>query len=485
MRDADDELVGADAVERRQLGGREHLLLNGQAPARVGEAGHRPLRLGPPENREAPARPVLDAARAGVVLLLKIQQDNVAGVAGREPADLHVVAHQVVGGRKQVVLAFKEGLLEIPVRTPAQHRADLEVLAQDVTHHVLGIHTLGGLLVVGAAGGVDVVVARVPAHLGRIDPAIQAESQLQRIGRHLDLTGPLEVLGPARVLDGVASLRERERLAVGAIDLRVEEEVGGQALGLRRIDAAARVAHYEHPDRGAVVGLQHAQLHRRGRPGREQDVHLVAKAEILAALPHVEQQLALALARIARVKLQDAVFEFQAGEVRAQRLLGEHLDIQEAAPHLALRGVGKLAGVGAAHRQHGRDPGLVVDLDQKRPPALLHQFGRGRTLLPLHAALRVDIHPHQAVAVENLLQLGDGLLGVAGIAGQTAQRGGVGSRERVAQHIERVEHARYIGSEGLVLDRRHQRQLLGPECSRQQQNRDPAHTSPPVQTMLL
>ena len=139
------------------------------------EADTAPCDLRPPEDRKVPARPVLDALRAGIVLLLQPQQHEVAGVAGREAGDLDVVAHQVLGGGEAVVLALEELLLEIPARAPAQHAADVQVLAQDVPHHVLRLDALGGLLVVRAAGRVDVVIAGVPAHLRRIDPALEPE----------------------------------------------------------------------------------------------------------------------------------------------------------------------------------------------------------------------------------------------------------------------------------------------------------------------
>ncbi len=98
-----------------------------------------------------------------------------AGVRRREAGDLDVVAHQVVGGRQRVDLALEELLLGIPARPPRQHAADVQVLAQDVPPHVLGLDALGRALVVRAAGRVDVMIARVPVHLGQVDPALEPE----------------------------------------------------------------------------------------------------------------------------------------------------------------------------------------------------------------------------------------------------------------------------------------------------------------------
>ena len=68
-----------------------------------------------------------------------------------------------VGRGETMWFALEVALLVIPARPPAQTAADVEVLAENVPHHVLGRDALGGTLVVGAAGRVDVVVAGIPA----------------------------------------------------------------------------------------------------------------------------------------------------------------------------------------------------------------------------------------------------------------------------------------------------------------------------------
>src|ERR1700751_5990643 len=98
-----------------------------------------------------------------------------AGVARWKSRNLYVVAHQVFFRRKRIVLAFEERLLEIPARTPAQHTAYFQVLAQDVAHHIRRIDALRGLLVMRAARGVNVMIARIPACFRWIDPTYQAE----------------------------------------------------------------------------------------------------------------------------------------------------------------------------------------------------------------------------------------------------------------------------------------------------------------------
>ena len=107
VHDVDDVLVGADAVERRDLVGRQLVVGDLQPPAGVREADHAPLRLAPLEHRQVPARPFLDPGRARVVVFLEPQQAEVAGVRRREARDLDVVAHQVVGVESGWILPSK------------------------------------------------------------------------------------------------------------------------------------------------------------------------------------------------------------------------------------------------------------------------------------------------------------------------------------------------------------------------------------------
>ena len=82
-----------------------------------------------------------------------------AGVLAGEAANLDVVAHDLVLQRELVDGAFEELLLVIPTRTPGEDAPDIEVFADDVPHHVGGGDAFGGGLVMGAAGGVNVMIA--------------------------------------------------------------------------------------------------------------------------------------------------------------------------------------------------------------------------------------------------------------------------------------------------------------------------------------
>src|SRR6266851_7200820 len=65
--------------------------------------------------------------------------------------------------------------LVIPTGPPTQAAADVQVLAENMAHHVLGSHALGRAFVVRAAGSMNMVIARPPAALGRVDPALEGE----------------------------------------------------------------------------------------------------------------------------------------------------------------------------------------------------------------------------------------------------------------------------------------------------------------------
>ena len=98
-------------------------------------------------------------------------------VRGREPADLDVVSHQVVRLRQGVRLPLKELFLGIPARAPGQHAADVQILAQDMPHHVGGTDPFGRAVVMGTPRCVNVMVSRVPEPLGRVNPPPQLDCQ--------------------------------------------------------------------------------------------------------------------------------------------------------------------------------------------------------------------------------------------------------------------------------------------------------------------
>ena len=165
VRHVDDVLVGADAVERRaSRSWAASWLRDLQAPAGVREADDRALRLRPLQIGRSQVGQSSIRFVPGIVLLLQPEQHEVAGVARRETRrPPRRSASALIGRRERMVLRREELLLVVLARPPGQHAADVELLAQDLRHHVLGQHAFGRVLVVRAAGGVDVVIAGEPA----------------------------------------------------------------------------------------------------------------------------------------------------------------------------------------------------------------------------------------------------------------------------------------------------------------------------------
>ena len=281
-----------------------------------------PLLPPPSENRLRPARPLLDERRAGVIVLGEAEEAEVAGVRRREAAHLDVVAHQRLRGRKGRWLSFEVLLLDIPTRPPGEDAANVEILADDVPHHVGRADAGGGIFIVRAAGGVDVVVAGEPAALRRLDPAFEAEVLAVSRGACGDREcRPLHpVFGAAGELDGILAGGKSDRLAVGPVDLIVEEEVGGETTGGIGMDATEPVAEHERRGRRGAVVVTDAEGHRHRRKTFKEDRDGGPEAEILRPLADVEPERSLALPGVAGMELKDAVFKREPRQLVFQRL---------------------------------------------------------------------------------------------------------------------------------------------------------------------
>ena len=166
-----------------------------QAAGGVSVASHAPLRLGPAHHRGRPGRPALRRrpAGAGVGLVPQVQQADVPERLRAEPADFQVVLQDRPGLAHLVRPGREELPLEGEARSPGEHAAHVQPLAFDLEKHVLRPDALGRGGVVGAAGGVDVVVAAEKAVGGRIDPTFQIDRDL----RCLRLRGGLRVASAA------------------------------------------------------------------------------------------------------------------------------------------------------------------------------------------------------------------------------------------------------------------------------------------------
>ena len=191
---------------------------------------------------QVPGGPVFDALRAGIILVLQIQQHDVTRMAGGEAGNFQVVVHDPVGRGELVVGGGEVLLLMVVIGAPREDARDVQALSQNLADHVLGLDALGGVHVMRAAGGVNVMVAGVPAVLRGIDPAIETEGELARArGVGGEFRGALVILGASGILRGVVAGRELDGLAIGAIDLRLEEEIGREALGGKRVDTVEAI----------------------------------------------------------------------------------------------------------------------------------------------------------------------------------------------------------------------------------------------------
>ena len=79
-----DVFIGADAVEGRNLVGRNRVGRGLQSPARVGEPDDPSLRFAPLQYGKVPARPLIDPRGARIVVLLEAQQAEMPRVRRRE-----------------------------------------------------------------------------------------------------------------------------------------------------------------------------------------------------------------------------------------------------------------------------------------------------------------------------------------------------------------------------------------------------------------
>ena len=239
-------------------------------------------------------------------------------MARREARDLEVVPHQPVGRRQRVIASAEVLLLVIVGRSPCQYRGDVERLSRDLRPHVFRPHAFGRVLVVRASGGVDVVISGEVAVAGGIDPAGELDGQLLGTG-HRDPPRLGDVFRAAGNRDAECAGRQADALAVRAVDLRLEEEVGRQTLGDVRIDAFLIVAHEETGRRRLPVLVLHAQADGMRRRRGEQHLDVVAEADILRALADAESEDRGSLPGVAAVDLQDRVLDRESREARAHR----------------------------------------------------------------------------------------------------------------------------------------------------------------------
>src|ERR1700740_2486373 len=140
--------------------------------------------------------------------------------------------HDAVRLGERVVISGEELLLVVVVGSPGQHTGGVQGLAQNLAYHVSRLHALGGVYIVRAARGVDMMVAGVPSVLRGVDPTVKLEGDLVRTAlAGIEFASMRNIFRASRVLHRVVSGRQLHSFAIGPVDLRLEEKIGCQALG--------------------------------------------------------------------------------------------------------------------------------------------------------------------------------------------------------------------------------------------------------------
>ena len=260
----------------------------------------------------------------------------------------------------------------------------------------------------------------------------------------------------------------------------MKRKVRREPLGLRRINAPLVVPDDEHCGGRLPVFVEHVKSHFAGRQTVEQHIYIVAITDVLRPLPDVERNLSFALARVAAVKLEDAIFEAQAAQPLAQRLFAEHLQIEPQLGRIRLRRIAALAinlvrrrgapaafiqgeRVRADRAQFGGHAGFVVDFHEELAPAFFDQFRLRGSRRDFHARFRIDVHAEQAILVQHVL---DGLAGFVsvGLLQGGFQRLFIGLAERCPEIIRCFDHASDLRDERLqlgILDDGQTRRITG------------------------
>ena len=126
-------------------------------------------------------------------------------------------------------------------------------------------------------------------------------------------------------------------LAIMAIDLIVEKEVGSQTSRGIRIDSSLFVAEEKRRGGRLAIEILHSQRDFNRWQTSEEHRSRIPEADVLRALPDIEAHFRFPLADVAAVDLQDAVFQREAAQLRRERLLVEQDRIHPSQRDVAKR----------------------------------------------------------------------------------------------------------------------------------------------------
>jgi hypothetical protein len=236
--------------------------------------------------------------------------------------------------------------------------------------------------------------------------------------RHLNVPLRDSILRSPAVPRSELAGRQQYDFSQSAIDVRLEGKIGGQPLGLGRIDASVLIAKDHSYDRRLAIFVVGNDFQRQGRLHVEQHRRFAAKAEILVALLDVEANCRFALSRFMAVDQGDRVLDPQAAELvghggRIHHFHGEKA-VFAAGRVLIFSQLGLLLpleaqlgdprihrpGLGAGDFQPFGDRRFIDHLDEHRQVPGLLQLGPGRAAEHLDARLGIDGDNEQHVRIE-------------------------------------------------------------------------------------
>lgn len=338
-------------------------------------------------------------------------------MTGRESADFHIVAHQVIRYGKGRDFPFKEFFLVIPAWSPGQDTADIQVFPHNMFHHVDRFDSLRRILVMHAASRVNMMITGEPVSGCGVNPAIQFEVGF-KFGnpfRDTENRGLDAVFGTSGIGNGVLlTCRQVDKFPICTIDLVMEEEIGCQPSGGVRVDPFLLVTDFKRSRRRFPVKVCHTQIDFHCREAIEKDGDGIAKTDILCSLADIKGKFGFPFPDIPAVKLDDSVFQFQSGKGGCHRSFVKHFHREKSLADI-FRGyfIFRLSRTVTANKERFcirafcnqlcGDAGFIVYFHQEGSPTLLHQFFFRLSILHLHATFRTDADSCNAVAVENLL----------------------------------------------------------------------------------
>src|SRR3954447_6634416 len=102
-------------------------------------------------------------------------------VARGKPRNLQVVVQEGLRPGERVAMTGEELFLMVIARRPIENTSDAQVFALHLSHHHRRIDALRWRYVMRATGGMNMVIARVPAEFCRMNPPFEVKGEWSRV----------------------------------------------------------------------------------------------------------------------------------------------------------------------------------------------------------------------------------------------------------------------------------------------------------------